>query len=183
MTSYVSYDINGCSNRHTTCRRLIIYTTSFTLHNLRQDLHLQRADACQPGEAGRWPEEEHEEPQGLRDRSQRQSGRPARPGDRRLRRLPRQGSDRAHQGARSRGDAARQCTARRHQRRQADHRPHQRRLGLGLRNRRRRATTPRRGARSRPGASIPMSSSSKSCRRSCNRGPPECPASPVCAVT
>ena len=111
-------------------------------HDLRQDLDLQRADACQPGEAGRRPEEDGQEPQGLRDRSQGQSRRPARPGDRRLRRLPRQGSDRAHQGPRSRGDAARQCAARRHHRRQADRRAHQRRLGLGLRDRGRRVAGP-----------------------------------------
>ena len=56
-----------------------------------------------------------QEPQGLRDRSARQPGRLARPGDRGVRRLPRQGRHRAHQGSRPRGDAARQRPPRRHQ--------------------------------------------------------------------
>ena len=75
-------------------------------------------------------------------RSARQSRRPARPGDRRFRRLPRQGSDRAHQGPGPGGDAARQRASRRHHRRQAGHRAHQRRLGVGLRDRGRRAAGP-----------------------------------------
>ena len=42
--------------------------------DLRQGLDLQRADARQPGEGGRRPEEDDgQEPQGLRDRSARQS--------------------------------------------------------------------------------------------------------------
>ena len=41
--------------------------------DLRQDLDLQRADARQPGEAGRCPEEDGQEPQGLRHRPARQS--------------------------------------------------------------------------------------------------------------
>ena len=93
--------------------------------------------------AGRRPEEDDgKNLKGYVHRSARQPGRPARPGDRRVRRLPRQGRDRAHQGPRPGGDAARQRPSRRHRRRQAGDRADQRRLGLGLRDRRRRPAGP-----------------------------------------
>ena len=62
-------------------------------HRLRQDLDLQRADACQPGQAGRRARRSRSARAraGLHHRSAQQPGRPARPGDRRLRRLPGQG--------------------------------------------------------------------------------------------
>ncbi len=76
--------------------------------------------------------------QGLRDRPAQQSGRPARPGDLGVRRLPRARRDRLDPRSRSRGDPALQCPAGRSHQGQAGDRPDQWRLGLGLGNRRRR---------------------------------------------
>ena len=56
---------------------------------LHQGHDLQRADARQPREGHGQPQEgDRRGPQGLRHRSAQQPGRPARSGDRRLRRLP-----------------------------------------------------------------------------------------------
>ena len=86
---------------------------------------------------------------GYRHRPARQSGRPARPGDPGVGRLPREGRDRADQGPRPGGDAARQCPSRRHHRGQAGGGADQRRLGLGFRDRGRRAAGPQAGDRDR----------------------------------
>ena len=56
--------------------------------------------------------------------------------------LPRQGRDRIDARPQSRGDAALQCAAGRHDQRQAGDRADQRRLGFGLGDRRRRAAGP-----------------------------------------
>ena len=88
-------------------------------------------------------------PQGLHHRSAQQPGRPARSGDRRLRRLPRARRHRADQGPQQRGDAARPGPPRRHDRRQEGRRADQRRLGLGVRDRRRRPAGPQAGHRHR----------------------------------
>ena len=76
---------------------------------------------------------------GFVDRSAQQSGRPARSGDLGVGCVPRQGRDRLHPRPQCRGDAALQRPARRSDQRQAADRADQRRLGLGVGNRRRRA--------------------------------------------
>ena len=93
--------------------------------------------------AGRCPEEAAGQARTrLRHRSAKQSRRPARPGDRRLRRFPRQGRDRADQGPGPGGNAARQRAGRRYRRGQAGRGAYQRRLGVGFRDRRGRIAGP-----------------------------------------
>ena len=87
-------------------------------------------------------EVDRQEPQGLRHRPAQQSGRPARSGDRRLRRLPRARRHRPDQGPQQRGNAARPGPSWRSHRRQEGRRADQRRLGLGVRDRRRRPAGP-----------------------------------------
>ena len=79
---------------------------------------------------------------GYRPRPAQQSGRPARPGDLGVRRVPRPGRDRLDPRPQCRRDPALQRPRRRPDRRQADDRADQRRLGLGVGNRRRRAAGP-----------------------------------------
>ena len=87
--------------------------------------------------------------EGLRPRPAQQSGRPARSGDLGLRRVPGEGRDRLDPRPQRRGDAALQRPRRRPHQGQADHRADQRRLGLGLRNRGRRAAGPQARDRAR----------------------------------
>ena len=79
---------------------------------------------------------------GYRPRPAQQSGRPARPGDRRLRRLPRTRRDRLDPRPQPGRHPALQRPGGRPHRRQADDRAGQWRLGLGLRDRRRRPAGP-----------------------------------------
>ena len=80
--------------------------------------------------------------QGLRPRPAQQSRRPARPGDRGLRRLPRPRRDRLDPRPQRRGDPALQRPAGDLTKGKPVDRADQRRLGLGLRDRRRRAAGP-----------------------------------------
>ena len=80
--------------------------------------------------------------QGLRRRPAQQSGRPARSGDLGLRRVPGEGRDRLDARPQRRGDPALQRARRRPDQEQAGHHADQRRLGLGLRDRGRRAAGP-----------------------------------------
>ena len=100
--------------------------------------------------------------QGLHHRPAQQPGRPARPGDRGLRRLPRPGRGRLDPRPPCRRDPALQRPGRRPDRRQAGDRADQRRLRLGLRDRRRRAA----GPPPRDHHRHPLASARARCRRS-----------------
>ena len=133
----------------------------------REDLRRPRGGDRQDQEAGAGRQAE-----GLRARPAPQSGRPARPGGQRVRRLPRPRRDRLDPRPRSEGRLALRLAARRRHRRQAADRAGQWRLGQRLGNRRRRAagSSPRDGRRhARPSARARCRPSSR-CRRTARCG-------------
>ena len=118
---------------------------------LRPDHPVQRADLRQSEvrarrargrDPGRGPER-------LRRRPAQQSRRSARPGDRGFRRVPRPWRDRLHTRPHRRREPALQRPFRRPDQGQAGHRADQRRVRLGLRDRRRRPAGPPQGHRPR----------------------------------
>ena len=117
-------------------------------HRLHPGDRVQRADREQPARRDREPEHRaRHQLQGRGARPAQQSGRPARAGGRGRRRLPRPRRDRVDPRPPLRQHPALQRAARRPDRRPPDRRADQRRLGLGVGDRRRRAAGPRPGDR------------------------------------
>ena len=113
-------------------------------HRLHPRHPVQRADHRGPEEGDHRSADADpgRQAQGLCARSAQQSGRPARPGDLGLGRVPRARRDRLDPRPQRRRDPALQRPPRRPDQGQAGDRADQRRLGLGVGNRRRRAAGP-----------------------------------------
>ena len=135
---------------------------------------VQRADHRRPeeGDHRHHRQGQQRQAQGLRPRPAQQSGRPARPGDLGVGCVPGKGRDRFDPRPQCRGDAALQRAAGRPHQRQAGDRADQRRLGLGVGNRRRRVAGPQ--------AASPSSAPVRSARARCRPSSRSAPATARC---